>query len=104
VWAIPTRAYRGPHYAAFPVDIPLRCIAAGCKPDGTVLDPFAGTGTTGVAALHLRRRFTGIDLSAAFIGLAAERLRHAVGAQPAGNTGNECGTAGDGNGTGGSST
>jgi DNA modification methylase len=74
VWAIPTRPYRGPHYAAFPVDIPLRCIAAGCKPGGTVLDPFAGTGTTGVAALQLGRRFTGIDLSAVFIGLAKQRL------------------------------
>jgi DNA modification methylase len=43
-----------------------------------VIDLFAGTGTTGVAALQLRRRLTGMDLSAAFIGVPAERLRHAV--------------------------
>jgi site-specific DNA-methyltransferase (cytosine-N4-specific) len=78
VWSIPTRPYRGPHFAAFPVDIPLRCIAAGCPPGGMVLDPFCGTGTTGLAALSLGRRFTGIDLNPAFAALAAERLRHAA--------------------------
>ncbi len=86
VWSIPTRPYRGPHFAAFPLDIPSRCIQAGCKPGGMVLDPFCGTGTTGLAALALGRRFTGIELSSAFAALAAERLRHA--AQP----GNESGS------------
>jgi site-specific DNA-methyltransferase (adenine-specific) len=43
-----------------------------------VLDPFCGTGTTGLAALPLGRHFTGIDLNPAFAALAAERLRHAA--------------------------
>jgi DNA modification methylase len=77
VWSIPTRPYRGPHFAAFPIDLPTQCIKAGCKSGGTVLDPFCGTGTTGIAALTLGRRFTGIELSPAFAALAAERLRHA---------------------------
>jgi site-specific DNA-methyltransferase (cytosine-N4-specific) len=77
VWAIPTRPYRGPHFAAFPIDLPLRCIAAGCRPGGMVLDMFAGTATTGVAAIRLGRRFTGIELSAEFADLAADRLRAA---------------------------
>ena len=76
VWPIPTRPYRGPHFAAFPIDLPTRCIKAGCKPGGNVLDMFCGTGTTGLAALQLGRRFTGIELSPAFAALAAERLRH----------------------------
>jgi len=63
VWAIPTRPYRGPHFAAFPIELPLRCIAA--------------TATTGVAAVRLGRRFTGIELSAEFADLAADRLRAA---------------------------
>jgi DNA modification methylase len=84
VWSIPTRPYRGPHFAAFPDELPTRCIQAGCKPDGTVLDMFAGTGTTGLAALALGRRFTGIDLNPAFAALAAERLRHAATRQPDG--------------------
>jgi DNA modification methylase len=77
VWALPTRPYNGPHFAAYPIDLPLRCIAAGCKPGGTVLDPFTGTGTTGLAALQLSRRFTGIELSPKFATLAAERLTQA---------------------------
>jgi DNA modification methylase len=86
VWSIPTRPYRGPHFAAFPVDIPTRCIKAGCKPGGMVLDPFCGTGTTGIAARALGRQFTGIDLSTAFTALAAERLRHAAWQEPDGTT------------------
>jgi DNA modification methylase len=78
VWSIPTRPYHGPHFAAYPIDLPLRCIAAGCKPGGVVLDPFAGSGTTGLAAIHLGRRFTGIDLSPEFAALAAGRLAQAV--------------------------
>jgi DNA modification methylase len=78
VWSIPTRPYRGPHFAAYPIDLPLRCIAAGCKPGGVVLDPFTGSGTTGLAAIQLGRRFIGIDLSADFAELAAGRLAQAV--------------------------
>ena len=43
-----------------------------------VLDPFAGSGTTGLAAIELGRRFTGIDLSPEFARLAAGRLAQAV--------------------------
>jgi DNA modification methylase len=88
VWAIPTCPYNGPRFAAYPIDPPLRCIAAGCKPGGTVLDPFTGTGTgtTGLAARQLGR-FTGIELNPAFAVLAAERLRHAAIGQPGGSDG-----------------
>jgi DNA modification methylase len=80
MWSIPTRPYAGPHFAAFPPELPRRCIAAGCKPGGTVLDIFTGSGTTGLAAVQLGRRFAGIELSPAFAHLAAERLSEA--AQP----------------------
>jgi DNA methylase len=78
VWSIPTRPCKVPHFAAYPIDLPLRCIAAGCKPGGMVLDPFAGSATTGLAAIQLGRRFTGIDLSPDFTRLAAGRLAQAV--------------------------
>jgi DNA modification methylase len=87
VWSIPTRPYHGPHFAAFPIEIPTRCIKAGCKPGGMVLDPFCGTGTTGIAALALGRQFTGIELNPAFAALAAERLRHAAEPEPDGTNG-----------------
>ncbi len=87
VWSIPTRPYRGPSFAAYPLEIPTRCIQAGCKPGGLVLDPFCGTGTTGLAALALGRRFTGIDLNPAFAALAAERLWHAARTEQDGTQG-----------------
>jgi len=43
-----------------------------------VLDPFCGTGTTGIAARQLGRRFTGIELNPDFAALAAGRLRQAA--------------------------
>jgi DNA modification methylase len=74
VWTIATRPYRGAHVAPFPVDLPLRAIAAGCPPGGVVLDPFSGAGTTGLAALQLGRRYVGIDLAARFHDEALARL------------------------------
>lgn len=74
VWSIATRPLRAAHFAAFPLDLPLRCIAAGCPPQGTVLDPFSGTGTTGLAARQLGRTYIGIDLNPAFHRIAEQQL------------------------------
>jgi site-specific DNA-methyltransferase (cytosine-N4-specific) len=74
VWRMATRPLKEAHFAAFPVDIPLRCIAAGCRPGGVVLDPFSGAGTTGLAALHLGRRYIGVDLSSQYAAIARRRL------------------------------
>ncbi|MFD8493340.1 DNA-methyltransferase [Amycolatopsis sp. NPDC059657] len=74
VWSIPTRPLREAHFAAFPIDIPLRCVAAGCPENGTVLDPFSGAGTTGLAARRLGRHYVGIDLNPEFHAIALRRL------------------------------
>ena len=74
VWNIATRPFPQAHFAAFPIDLPLRCISAGCRPDGIVLDPFSGSGTTGLAARQLGRRYIGIDLNPAYHQLAIDRL------------------------------
>jgi DNA modification methylase len=66
VWSISTRPLREAHFAAYPIDIPLRCITAGCPPNGVVLDPFSGAATTGLAARQLDRTYIGIDLSHEF--------------------------------------
>lgn len=55
-----------------PVRLAQRCIAAGCKPGGVVLDPFSGSGTTGMAALGLDRRYVGIDLSRDYLELSLQ--------------------------------
>jgi site-specific DNA-methyltransferase (cytosine-N4-specific) len=78
VWHYPTRPLKEAHFAAFPIDIPLRCIAAGCRPGGTVLDPFSGAATTGLAALQLRRHYTGIDLSPTYAAIAKRRLNRSL--------------------------
>jgi DNA modification methylase len=70
VWPIPVGRYPAAHFATFPIDLPLRCIKAGCKPGGIVLDPFSGSGTTGAAALRLDRKYVGIDLNADYHALA----------------------------------
>ena len=69
------------------VDGALATRRALWQPGGVVLEPFCGTGTTGLAALALGRQFTGIDLSTASAALAAERLRHAARQEPDGTTG-----------------
>jgi site-specific DNA-methyltransferase (cytosine-N4-specific) len=79
VWTIPTRPTRHAHTAAFPPDLALRCIEAGCPPGGVTLDPFSGSGTTIEAALRLGRRAVGIDLREDFHCLALARLRVARG-------------------------
>jgi DNA modification methylase len=70
VWSFPTAGFSGAHFAVMPDDIAARCIAAGCKPGGVVLDPFTGSGTTGMVALKHGRRFLGIDLSPSYLDLA----------------------------------
>jgi site-specific DNA-methyltransferase (cytosine-N4-specific) len=78
LWAQPLAHYPGAHFATFPLAIPTRCIKAGCKPDGTVLDPFSGSGTTGDAARQLGRRYIGIDLNPAYHDLAKARFTQGV--------------------------
>lgn len=75
VWTIPTQPSPLPHFAAFPEALAERCIKAGCPPDGVVLDPFAGTGTTLKVARANRRNGIGIEISAEYCALAAQRLR-----------------------------
>ena len=63
----------------FPVALPQRCILAGCKPGGTVLDPFNGSGTTGLAAQRTGRKYIGIDINADYLDLTLNtRLREAT--------------------------
>lgn len=78
VWKIATQAYPEAHFAVFPIDLPIRCIKAGCKPGGTVLDPFSGSGTTGEAARKLGRKYIGIDLNPAYHDLAVKRFQQGV--------------------------
>lgn len=74
VWTISTKPYREAHFATFPPEIPHLCILAGSRIGDTILDPFAGSGTTGMVAKELGRHFIGIELNPAYIKMAEKRI------------------------------
>ena len=73
VWTMRTQPYPGAHFAKFPEALPERCIKAGCPSDGVVLDPFAGSGTTGWVARSLGRKAILIELNPIYGELIEER-------------------------------
>lgn len=74
VWHIPIQGFRDAHFATFPLAIPAVCIMAGCPVGGTVLDPFAGSGTTGLVADRLQRDAILIELNPAYAAMATTRI------------------------------
>jgi len=70
VWAIPTQPFSEAHFAVMPVRLAQRCVLAGCKPNGTVMDPFSGSGTTGLAAQRTGRKYIGGDLNSDYLDLS----------------------------------
>ena len=75
VWRIaPGASVRSEHPAVMPVELAARAIRLSTWPGETVLDPFAGTGTTLVAARLLGRRALGVEVSERYCELAAKRL------------------------------
>jgi DNA modification methylase len=74
VWEVATRPFPEAHFATFPPKLVEPCILAGCPEGGTVLDPFAGAGTTGLVATRLHRNFIGIELNADYITMARNRI------------------------------
>jgi len=76
VWKITTKPYKEAHFAVFPEDLVRTPIKAGCPKGGIVLDPFCGSGTTGVVAKKLGRNFIGIDLNPEYLELAKKRINN----------------------------
>lgn len=74
VWILPTSAGRDGHGAQFPLALPGRCIAISTDPGDVVLDPFVGSGNSGVAALRLERRFIGFDVANEYLATARRKL------------------------------
>ncbi|MCL4434468.1 MAG: site-specific DNA-methyltransferase [Actinobacteria bacterium] len=75
VWEIPAEsATRIGHPAPFPIELPARLIEMYTYRGDLVLDPFAGSGTTAVAALRAGRHFVGYDLDESYVRLAESRV------------------------------
>lgn len=74
VWSVSTNGFRGAHFATFPEKLIEPCILAGCPEGGVVLDPFAGSGTTGVVAKRMGRSFMGCEINPSYVEMAARRI------------------------------
>ena len=74
VWVVNTVPFKGGHYAAYPPKLVEPCLLAGCPEGGIVLDPFFGSGTTGMVAKQLNRHYIGIELNPEYAELAKARI------------------------------
>jgi DNA modification methylase len=79
VWTITTKPFSGAHFAVMPAALVEKCIKAGCPEGGTVLEPFAGSGTTLAVAAELGRNAIGCELNPEYIKLAEARIMEARG-------------------------
>ena len=77
VWTVSTAGFRGAHFAVFHEKLIEPCILAGCPEGGTVLDPFTGSGTTGVVAKKLGRNFVGVEIKPEYHEMATRRIDQA---------------------------
>ena len=79
VWTITTKPFKGAHFATFPKDLIEPCVLAGCPKGGTVLDPFGGSGTTGIVAAQHDRNAVLLELNQEYIDLANARINKELG-------------------------
>jgi DNA modification methylase len=79
VWTVPTKPYKGAHFATFPPALIEPCILAGCPESGTVLDPFGGSGTTAGVAVGNGRNAVICELNPEYAGLITERVASVSG-------------------------
>jgi site-specific DNA-methyltransferase (adenine-specific) len=86
VWSIPTTPKRekaiGNHPTQKPLEVMKRLVALCTKPEDSILDPFCGSGTTGVASVMMGRQFTGIEIDSNYAQLANARISEALNLDP----------------------
>lgn len=74
VWTVATKPFKGAHFATFPEALIEPCILAGCPVNGTVLDPFMGSGTVAVVSKKHNRKWLGIELKKEYVEIIQRRL------------------------------
>lgn len=74
VWNIPVATNKIAHFATFPIKLAETCILAGCPENGTVLDPFNGSGTSGIVAINNNRNYIGIELKKDYVDITKQRI------------------------------
>ena len=75
VWKIATKPFKDAHFATYPEDLVEPMVLAGCPRGGVILDPFFGSGTTGVVSLKNNCQYIGIELNDEYIKIAENRLK-----------------------------
>jgi DNA modification methylase len=84
VWSLASEPMRDEHFAAYPTALVRPCVLAASRPGDTVLDPFSGSGTTGLVALQLGRRYVGCELNPQYVAMSEQRLRGITAGLPFG--------------------
>lgn len=74
VWSVPTKPFKGAHFATFPPELIEPCVLAACPVGGVVLDPFGGSGTTAGVALATGRRSIVCELNPEYAALIPARV------------------------------
>lgn len=74
VWVVNTEPFKEAHFATYPPELVRPCILAGSRPGDIVLDPFFGSGTTGLVAAEAGRKCIGIEIKSEYVDLARRRL------------------------------
>jgi site-specific DNA-methyltransferase (cytosine-N4-specific) len=74
VWTIPTKPYRGAHFAVMPEALVEPCVISSTNPNDLILDPFTGSGTVGVVAVKHGRYFVGTEINPEYALIASNRI------------------------------
>ena len=74
---ITTKSFKEAHFATYPPNLIETTIKAGCPDGGIVLDPFMGSGTTGLVALQNNKDFIGIEINPEYLKIAEKRISQA---------------------------
>lgn len=78
VWTVSSEPYSEAHFAVYPTALIVPCVRAGCPVGGVILDPFAGSGTTGLVTLENGRKFVGIELNPEYLPMIKKRIHGAA--------------------------
>jgi DNA modification methylase len=73
-WSINTKPFKEAHFATFPPELIEPCILAGCREGGIVLDPFMGSGTTGLVAKQQNKNYIGFEMNSDYCDIANKRI------------------------------
>ena len=79
VWTVNTSRFKGAHFATYPPELIEPCVLAGSREGDWVLDPFSGSGTTGVVALMHGRNYVGCELNPDYAEISLSRIQDSVG-------------------------